>query len=190
MFLQISSLFTGNQLCNCSFTLSWKKQSSLLPKHQLKVVTKSCQTYYLKGPRIFLFLYNILPLLIAISCPTYILTLIIISQCFSSVSSPRMANCFCSLCQLQLTGNGSPEYHLEKDSKDIFSPSRKEFYVELVKSVLWHCPNLSSPSLSQWLFFKSRCNVRVIFLEYSSDHIISLLCFLFSTAWQINSEIF
>lgn len=144
-----------------------------------------------KGPQNPFLLYNILSLLIAISCPTHILPLIIISQCVLSVSYPRMANCFCPLCQFQSVGNGSPECRLEKDSKNISGPSRKGFYVKFMKSALWHCSDLSSPSLSQGFFFKSRCNVRVIFfkVQLRSYH-LSALTFLFSTAWQIKSKLF
>lgn len=117
-FLRISSYLLDDPICNSSLTLFLKEivQASC-PSTPLTVGTKFCQTYYPKAHRIHFFLYNTLPLLIAIACPTYIPTVIIISQCVSPVSYSRMATGFCFLCQLQLMDNGSSEYYFEKGSK-------------------------------------------------------------------------
>lgn len=168
-----------------------RNSTAFFSPRALKVVTKSCQTYYLKTLRTHFFLWNILPLSVAILCPTYFPTLITIPHIFFPVPCPRTANCICPLCHLQLIGNRHPECYFEKDPKNTVE-LRKDFCLRLVKSALWHCSNPPSLSPAEWPFFKPRCSVRMIVLQYNAYHITSLLqsLHLFPTVWQIKSKLF
>lgn len=122
------------------------------PSAPPQVATKSCQTYSPKAPRIHFFLYNTLPLLITIACPTYIPTVTIISHVSPLSPIPEWQVVFVSCANF----NGWVMDVQSATLKKILSTcglSRKGFYVGSAKSALRHCSYPSFLSLSVFVFF-------------------------------------